>query len=131
MVALRREVLRWPLGLEFDAGELAAEALQRHLAVRVDGVLAGTLLVAPPPAAAGEGKLRQMAVAPAWSGRGLGRMLLDAGERELRRLGAASGRLHARRTAEGFYARHGWKAEGDGFSEVGVPHVLMRKRLRD
>jgi predicted GNAT family N-acyltransferase len=37
--------------------------------------------------------------------------------------------LSAQRTAEGFYAAHGFVAMGEPFDEVGIPHVEMRLSL--
>jgi predicted GNAT family N-acyltransferase len=34
-------------------------------------------------------------------------------------------RLSAQRTAEAFYAAHGFVAVGEPFAEVGIPHVEM------
>jgi predicted GNAT family N-acyltransferase len=45
----------------------------------------------------------------------------DSGGREIM--------MHARKTAIGFYEKLGYTAEGDEFSEVGIPHVEMRKSL--
>ena len=130
MVALRDRVLRAPLGLVFTEHQLEAEGCDRHLALRLDDALAGTLLI-------GSGRhrgtaiarFRQMAIDPARQGSGLGARLLDAGERLASREGARIGLLHARVTAEGFYARQGWIAAGDIFDEVTLPHVRMTKAL--
>lgn len=133
MVALRHAVLRAPLGLAFDDAALAAEAGQLHLALRLDGAVVGTLLLVPPPGGCGPdraGRLRQMAVAPALQGRGLGRLLVREGERALRSRGASGGWLHARETAVGFYRALGYAAEGDPFEEIGLPHRLMRRTYR-
>ena len=37
--------------------------------------------------------------------------------------------LHARETALGFYQKLGYETEGDSFTEVGLPHSAMRKKL--
>jgi predicted GNAT family N-acyltransferase len=38
-------------------------------------------------------------------------------------------RLHAQRSAEGFYARQGFVSHGEPFDEVGIAHIEMRMRL--
>ena len=129
MVALRDRLLRAPLGLAFDAEQLAAEAGQLHLALRLGPVLAGTLLLLP-PSPDGEAKLRQMAIDPALQKRGLGTMLLRRGEAELRERGAARVRLAARDSAVGFYGRLGYVVDGAPFIEVTLPHRTMRKDLQ-
>ena len=127
MVALRHRVLRAPLGLAFTNADLAAEADQLHLALWLGNTLAGTVLLLPPDR--NSAKLRQMAIDPASAGRGLGTLLLCHAEAELRRLGATEAWLSARATAIGFYARCGYIPEGDPFTEVTLPHRLMRHRL--
>ncbi|MEN9770146.1 MAG: hypothetical protein RLZZ180_1776, partial [Pseudomonadota bacterium] len=37
--------------------------------------------------------------------------------------------VHAQRSAEGFYARSGFAAQGDGFEEVGMPHIEMTRTV--
>jgi predicted GNAT family N-acyltransferase len=127
MVALRRRVLRAPLGLRFTEEQLAAEAGQLHLALRVDGVLAGTLLLLPPSGPGGTAKLRQMAVAPERAGQGFGALLMRRAESELRRLEAGDALLAARETAVGFYERFNFVVEGEPFTEVTLPHRWMRR----
>ncbi len=128
MVGLRTRVLRDPLGLAYSEAQLAEECTQVHLALRVEGALAGTLLLLLPDRS-GIAKLRQMAVAPAWSGQGFGRRLVLHGEGVLRDAGARAVRLSARETAIGFYERLGYAAEGPVYREVTLPHRLMRKSL--
>ena len=128
MVALRHRVLRAPLGLDFSAAQLEAEAAQIHVALWLDDELAGTLLLLPPDPH-GQARLRQMAVAPELRGRGYGKLLVRHGEAELGRLGTVEAMLHARETAVGFYAELGYVSEGDPFLEVTLTHRLMRKRL--
>ena len=130
MVALRHDVLRAPLGLAFDAEELAAEAGQIHLALWRDGALAGTLLlIAPDPE--GGATLRQMAIRPDLAGRGLGRRLVLHAERELLSAGLRRVRLAARQDAVGFYVRLGYETEGAPFVQKTLPHRTMRKTLAE
>ena len=37
--------------------------------------------------------------------------------------------LHAQLTAKAFYARLGYREEGEEFEEAGIPHVSMRKTI--
>ena len=126
-VALRRSVLRTPLGLDFTAGQLAAEADDIHLAIFDGMALVGTVILTPyGPTTC---KLRQMAVADSYRGQGLGARLLAAAEAAAREAGALRIILAARVTAEGFYSRHGYAVEGSPFIEVTLPHVTMWKDL--
>jgi predicted GNAT family N-acyltransferase len=70
-----------------------------------------------------------MAVIPAMQKNGLGRGLLDFVEKIAYDRGFRKMIMHARKTAIGFYEKLGYVADGDEFSEVGIPHVEMRKNL--
>jgi predicted GNAT family N-acyltransferase len=126
-VALRDRVLRAPLGLAFPAAELAAEAAQWHLALwQGERLLACLVLV---PLSGGEVKMRQVAVEPAWQGRGLGRRLVEEAERLARERGCTRMTLHARATAVAVYLHLGYESVGAPFTEVTIPHQAMRKAL--
>lgn len=127
LVELRDECLRRPLGLSFDAGELAAEASQHHFALVDDKVLLGCLVAVP--LGQGRYKLRQMAIAEEFRGRGFGRQLVETVEAELCGRGAREFVLHARDTAVGFYEKLGYQPVGELFVEVTIPHLAMTKML--
>jgi YbgC/YbaW family acyl-CoA thioester hydrolase len=78
----------------------------------------------------GIGRIGRMAVHAGVRGAGVGaqllRALVDAGRQQ----GLAELALHAQTSAEAFYRRAGWLAEGPVFEEAGVPHQTMRLRLR-
>jgi predicted GNAT family N-acyltransferase len=38
-------------------------------------------------------------------------------------------KLHAQRSAEGFYTKHGFVTEGQEFMEAGIPHIAMKLEL--
>lgn len=128
-VALRRSVLRLPLGLDFSPEELDAERRDWHLAAWSDdeAELTGCLVLSP----LGDGiaKMRQVAVAEAWRGRGLGRQLVAFAEDYARDRGIRELVLNARETVVSFYESLGYVAAGDAFVEVTLPHRRMRKTL--
>lgn len=126
-VALRSEILRKPLGLVFTEAQLAAEGDSLHLACFEDGSLVGTLMLTP--TADGSLQMRQVAVAEALQGRGIGSLLVEESEREARRRGVSRLILHARMSAQAFYEKGGYSLVGDPFVEVGIPHQAMEKRL--
>jgi GNAT superfamily N-acetyltransferase len=124
---LRDEVLRRPLGRALSATDMDRDRLGVHFAaVRGDEVVACVGLY---PDGEGLLRLRQMAVAPALQGHGLGAQVLSFAEDWARGRGVAEIELHAREPAIGFYERYSYAREGDIFEEVGIPHVVMRKRL--
>lgn len=135
LVDLRHAVLRQGLHRQtavFDGDE---EPDTLHLvAVTPAGAVVGcaTLLLRPYPQTGEPGRqLRGMAVLPELRSRGIGRRLLDEGERVLRdRPGPRLLWCQARTPAVPFYERSGWKRVGDEFvvGKAG-PHYLMFKRL--
>lgn len=126
-VALRFTVLREPLGLTFTPEQLAAEVSDLHCALWDRADLLACLILTP--LSAGELKMRQVAVQPDQQGKGLGRILVEFSEATARERGYQDMVLNARDTAVPFYLRLGYELEGDPFTEVGIPHRKMRKRL--
>lgn len=125
---LRDQVLRKPLGLSLYDEDLGTERNQRHFALFEGSELIACVVAAP--VSATEVKLRQMAVAPDQQGRGLGRLLLERVLAVLGAEGISYISLNARTSALGFYVRLGFEAASGEFTEVGVPHRTMTKRLR-
>ena len=131
-VALRRAILRTPLGLDFSVEDLAREAGDTHFAAFFEGRLVGTVVLTPYAAGPYEAprvKLRQMAVADDLRGEHVGTKLLTAFETHARVTGIGEIVLAARATAQGFYARYGYDTDGAIFTEVTIPHVKMWKAL--
>lgn len=127
-VALRYEVLRKPLGLEYTPEQLAAEWSDIHLAAfDATGEMVGILLLTPQNER--EVKMRQVAVAPDWQGKGIGAALVAVSEEKAQSLGFQIITLHARETAVPFYLRLGYKSVGNRFEEVGIPHFKMEKEI--
>lgn len=126
---LRHEVLRVPLGLALSDQDIAGEESQIHLAAYEGETLAGLLILKP--LAPQQVKFRQMAVAPHFQGKGLGRSLMEYGEAFARKRGWFRIELHARVYAKPFYEKLGYLAQGDEFTEVTIPTVKMVKQLRE
>ena len=128
-VWLRYEVLRRPLGLEFTPEQLAEEYDQIHLAAYEP---AGRLLayLNLTPIDADIVKMRQVAVASALQGRGVGKALVAESERLAADLHFKKMTLHARQVAVPFYERLGYSIVGEPFEEVSIPHFKMEKGLR-
>ena len=76
-----------------------------------------------------DGHIGRMAVLAAWRRCGVGSAVL----RELLRCAVEQGLgevvLNAQTHAMGFYARHGFVAEGDAFLDAGIEHRQMRRTL--
>jgi ribosomal protein S18 acetylase RimI-like enzyme len=126
-VALRQEILRKPLGLDFTERELEQERSDYHLVCQEDGELVGCLVLVPQGGS--EVRMRQVAVTPRAQGRGIGRALTEFAEDFARRRGFSRVTLHARVTAVPFYEKLGYERVGDQFEAVTIPHWSMEKRL--
>ncbi len=126
-IALRRAILRTPLGLDFTPGQLSAEASDIHLAGFDEDALIATVVLTPYDATTF--KLRQMAVAETHQGRAIGAEMLMTAETTARARGAKRILLAARMSAAGFYSRHGYQIQGEPYIEVTLPHITMWKDL--
>ncbi len=109
-----------PESLEWDG----KDATSFHVIAENDaGAAIGTARLLP------DGHIGRMAVLSAWRHRGVGRQLLDtlldiAANRKF-----ATVYLHAQTHAVTFYEKSGFKISGPEFSEAGIPHRLMSKKL--
>ena len=72
-----------------------------------------------------EAQIGRMAVLPNWRRRGVGSALLRALLRHARDKGLRAVWLHAQTHALPFYARHGFRTEGEVFIEAGIAHRRM------
>lgn len=88
--------------------------------------LGNARLLQPSPSVA---KIGRMAVLKEARGHGYGARLLHALVSEARRCGHKEVRLSAQRSAETFYAAHGFGVVGEPFDEVSIPHIQMRLSL--
>ena len=128
MLDLRDKVLRQPLGLRFNPDILATEDRHIHLALYLDDKMAATLILNEPDG--DRIKMRQVAVLPEFQGKGLGKMIVEAGEEKARALGMKDIYCHARDTAVPFYKSLDYEIEGDQFIEIGIPHYRMHRLLK-
>lgn len=88
-----------------------------------DGTAVGTGRLLP------DGHIGRMAVRKSERGRGIGSLLLNSLIDEARRRGHLQVALAAQVHAQGFYAAHGFLAEGPVFLDAGIDHVNMRRVL--
>jgi GNAT superfamily N-acetyltransferase len=127
ILELRYRILRQPLGLDFTEEQLLAEKDEIHLALLIDRTPIGCILLAPQERTTI--KFRQMAIDPAYQGRGFGKLLIDRAENIARSRGYQKIVLHARETAIEFYLKVGYQKIGMPFIEVTIPHLRMEKNL--
>ena len=127
VLTFRDQILRSPLGLSLSTSDTDGEDAQRHFVLKNDdSILAGVIAVHVDTQVV---RLRQLWVLPDVAGSGKGRGLLAAVEDVLRRNAYQNITLHARLSVRGFYEKCGYFAEGQVFEEVGIPHIIMNRRI--
>ncbi|MEY3946258.1 MAG: hypothetical protein RJB03_964 [Bacteroidota bacterium] len=127
MIALRMEILRKPLGLSFNEEDLAKEKDDILLGAFEDDQLVACCILTK--VSTETCKLRQMAVHEKMQRNGIGAALMHFAENVARDAGFKSMIMNARKTAQGFYEKLGYKADGNEFIEVTIPHYEMRKNI--
>jgi predicted GNAT family N-acyltransferase len=127
MLQLRYEILRKPLGLQFDEAELEEEKEDILIAAFEEDKMLGCCLLTKKDSTTV--RLRQMAVLNNLQGKGIGASLMNFAENLARDRGYKKMVMHARKAAIGFYEKQGYKTVGDEFTEVTIPHYVMEKKL--
>ncbi|MES2619651.1 MAG: GNAT family N-acetyltransferase [Bacteroidota bacterium] len=126
-LALRTEVLRKPLGLEFTAAELNKDRKDIHFGLFEGDVILACLTLTK--ADNSRMKMRQVAVNFDAQGKGLGSKLSKAAEAFAKESGFQIMFCNARKVAVPFYEKLGYKIVSDEFTEVNIPHYTMQKQL--
>ncbi len=127
MVDLRMEVLRKPLGLTFAESDLQKEEKDILIGAFENDVLIGCCILTVKDAQTIQ--LRQMAVDPEKQGQQIGKSILEFAEKFAIEKGYKTLMMHARDVAKNFYKKCGYSIIGDEFTEVGIPHYKMEKKL--
>lgn len=124
-IELRERLLRRPLGLRFDAGELRREGDCIHLGAWQQNSLTGCVMLVPETPV--RIQIRQLCMDRGFRGHGNGSALLAFAEQQARRRGYQEFFLHARANAAGFYRKAGYRARGEVFYQLGIAHMRMTK----
>jgi N-acetylglutamate synthase-like GNAT family acetyltransferase len=127
MIELRLALLRRPLGLLFTTHQLASEKYDILIGAFEGSELIGCcVLTSCDPTTI---QLKQMAVKPDKQVKGIGRKIVAFAETVAKEKGYKLLMMHARSTATGFYEKCGYELKGEKFTEVGIPHYYMEKKL--
>ncbi len=111
-----------PAALERDAFDAVAIHL---IALRRRDVI-GTLRIVVSGSTA---RIGRMAVLARDRRAGIGTRLMQHAAAVVASRGITHIVLHAQLTARAFYARLGYREEGDVFEEAGIPHIAMRRLI--
>jgi len=125
VMPLRLEVFVVEQGVPIEMERDEDDPVSRHAWIEADdGEVIATGRLLP------DGHIGRMAVRADRRGEGVGSRVLLALIAEAAARGSAHVVLNAQTTATPFYAKHGFSAEGPVFMEAGLPHQVMRRRLR-
>jgi predicted GNAT family N-acyltransferase len=127
ILKLRREVLRKPLGLDYNDSQLLEEKDNLFLAYYLDDKIIGCLLLRP--LSQNELKVRQVAVDFNIQGKGIGLALMKFVENYAKENGFSKISLHARETAMNFYLKLNYQVLGNKFYEINLAHYKMFKQI--
>ena len=127
-ITLRDDILRKPLNLKFTPEQLASEFDSYHLAIYNQQLeMLGCLVLKP--LSSEIIKMRQVAIAEGYQGKGLGRRLVTFSEAYAKKKGFKKMELNARDVAIPFYEKNSYSKIGNPFKEVGITHYKMEKSL--
>ena len=127
MCRLRDEVLRKPIGLRLTDAEISRDKNDILLVCMENGEAIACCILTE--INSDTVQLRQMAVSPVYQQKGLGKKLLLFAEKTARENCYSVIRMHARKTAVGFYEKSGYTVIGKEFTEVGIPHFEMMREI--
>jgi predicted GNAT family N-acyltransferase len=76
-----------------------------------------------------QAKLERIAVLKPYRGQGIGKKTIEASLGMAKTKGVLEVTLDSQQSAAGFYQKLGFRQEGAPFEEVGIPHVVMTRKL--
>ena len=126
LIRLREEVFvleqKVPLEIELDNDDERA----LHVIALADRLVVGTARLVTN---SGAGRIGRMAVRQPWRRRQIGRALMDELLRQAVKGRLTTLELHAQEHAVEFYKKMGFQEKGTPFTEGGISHCNMVKRL--
>ena len=125
---LRNQILRIPLGLEFEVADIEKEWNEHHFGMLTPSQqLIGCLTLKS--IEYGIVKMRQVAIDQSFQGFGFGKMLVINSEKWCALHDINKIVLHARDNAIPFYRKLDYQKIGKAFKEVGIEHYKMQKKI--
>lgn len=127
MVDLRNEILRKPLGLLLTDDDMSSDKNNVLIGAFEDEKMLGCCMLVKQSARVV--LLRQMAVLNDLQGKGIGRALMLFAENIARDMGYREISMQARKKALGFYEKMGYQEASNEFTNLTIPHIIMRKYI--
>lgn len=130
-LAVRKEVFveeqQVPIEEEIDGFDRLSDACRHYLVTEALTPIGAARWREYAP---GTAKLQRIAVRKPWRSRGIGRLLVEAMERDAAASGCRLAVLDAQCVAEPFYRKLGYETQSaEPFLDAGIPHVRMSKPL--
>ena len=126
-IALRNEILKYPLGLHCTEKDIAEDLHDIHIIASTENLVIGCLILKEIDKT--KVKMRQVAVSPKFQGMGLGKDMVDFAEQIAIHMHYSTMELHARIESASFYDSLLYTRIGNEFIEVNIPHIKMYKNL--
>lgn len=126
-IALRDRGLRRPLNMSIYNDDLSGEKNDYHIGAFLGGKLVGTLFLTRVDQ--NRMKIRQVIVEEKYRHMHIGAKMMEYAQLYAFRRGCREVVLDARKTAVPFYEKLGFVKDGAEFTEVGLPHLKMKKSL--
>lgn len=128
MIELRNDILRKPLGLSFTPADFQKEQQDILIgAFEVNKIVGCCVLTKVNERTI---QLRQMAVNSEFQRKDVGKQIVQYAEKIAREEKYETIMMHARSVAVSFYKKLGYAIEGNEFTEVSIPHFMMKKNLK-
>ena len=127
MVELRNEILRKPLGLVLTEEDMNADKSNVLIGAFEDEKMLGCCMLVKQ-----SDKivlLRQLAVLNDLQGKGIGKALMLFAENIARDMGYREISMQARKNASGFYEKMGYREASNEFTNLTIPHIIMKKYI--
>jgi len=127
MIDLRMEVLLNPIGIPKTYISPEKEKQDIFIAAFEDEKVVGCCILTPINEKSIQ--LRQMAVKQNIQHSGIGAAIIKFAESNAKERGFNNLFMHARDAVIPFYEKQGYQIDGEGFTEVNIPHHKMKKEL--
>ncbi len=124
---LRDQLLRRPLGKVLSESDTFEDVEQRHFGLFIRDQLQACVVIKPLTHSLV--KLRQMAVAENYQGKGLGQQLMSQTQAALKKDGIKNIELSARKSAQVFYEKLGYETKNQAYLEHGILHIKMTQAI--
>ena len=125
-LALRHDVLRKPLGMQFAQEDLLPEKDYYHFVAMKDQSVIATAILVPGDS---EMQMKQLAVHSNYSRQGVGSAIVSYCENFAREKGVRSIFCEAREVSCGFYEKQGYRIYSELYMKIDLPHYRMNKNL--